>query len=329
MTLLRSFGLASFLLAAACTVGDAGGPGGGSNNDGPDAGAPVAGEISGTIAADQTWSGTVTLTANATIPAGVTVTVEPGTIFHAAANAQLHVIGTLTVNGTKASPVSMEPSVASARWAGIVADAGAKVDLTYASGHGVATLVYCHEGATCGLDHVDFSDLGVAITNEGTTNLIASHIAKVSNGGVTARAGTLTIRDSYVLTSTGDIIVQSGGALVIEYSEIGDAQGSYEHCDLHIGAAGSLSITHSNIRNGVYGMMIGGTTNALIQYNNFIANGPAPAGADIDEVGTNTAADFQFNYWDHGAPTALGASYNFGSPAAAMITDAGPRAANL
>lgn len=324
-----SLGLGALLLSAACTVGDAGGPGGGSNSDGPDAGAPAAGDISGTIAANQTWSGTVTLTANATIPAGVTVTVEPGTIFRAAANAQLHVIGSLVVNGTKAAPVSMEPVVASARWAGIVADAGAKVELTYASGHAVATLVFCHEGATCTLDHVDFSDLGSAITNEGTSLVTGSRIARVSNGGLTERAGTLTIRDSYVLTSSGDIIIQSGGALVIEYSEIGDAQGSYEHCDLHIGAAGSLSITHSNIRNGVYGMMIGGTTNAVIQYNNFIANGVAPAGADIDEVGENTGADFQFNYWDHGAPTALGATYNFGSPAAALIADAGPRAANL
>jgi hypothetical protein len=285
--------------------------------------------VSGTIDHDTTWSGTVTLINNATIPAGVTVTVEAGTIFRAAANAQLHVIGNLKVVGSKAAPVSMEPVVATTRWGGIVADSGATVTLTYATGHAVATLVYCHGGATCALDHVDFTDLGTGMTNEGTATITGSRISKLGGGGITERSGTLAITDSYVLTSSGDIIVQSGGALTIAYSEIGDAQGSYEHCDLHIGAAGTLSITHSNVRNGVYGMMIGGTTNAIIQYNNFIANGGASGGADIDEVGTNTGADFRFNYWDKGAPTALGASYNFGTPATAALVDAGPRAANL
>lgn len=329
MTTCRTLGLGALLLAA-CTVGAPGGGGGGGGGDGPDA-APggQSGDVSGTIDHDQTWSGTVNMTANTTIAAGVKVTIAPGTVFTAAAAAQLHVIGSLEVAGSKASPVTMEPAVATSPWAGIIADAGATVSVAYATGHHVSTLVYCHEGATCTLDHVEFSDLSVAFANEGTGAIKGSRISKVANGGVTVRAGTLAITDSYVLTSSGDIIVQSGGALSIDYSEIGDAQGSYEHCDLHIGAAGSLSITHSNIRNGVYGMMIGGTTNAKIQYNNFLANGVAPNGADIDPVGTNTGADFRFNYWDHGAPTALGAGYDFASPAAAAIVDAGPRAANL
>ena len=84
--------------------------------------------------------------------------------------------------------------------------------------------------------------------------------------------------------------VAGGGKLDVQYSEIGDAQGSYEHCDFHINSASSLSITHSNIRNGVYGMLIGGTTHAIIQYDNLVKNG---AGTDLDPLSTNTNAAFQ------------------------------------
>src|SRR5262245_7064220 len=311
----------SLMFSAACTVGSLGGgdpgPGTGSGSD-PN---PTTGTISGDITSDQTWSDKVTIGGNTNILAGVTVTVSPGAMIEAKAGATVRVAGTLKIAGTKAAGVTILPVQGTPTWPGFVADTGGNLSMTYAMGTNIATLVYCHTGATCALDHVEFSAMGNAVVAEGTATITASRLTQVANGGVTISNGDLKIVDSYILTSQGDIIVQDGGKLDVTYSEVGDAQGSYEHCDFHINSAASLSITHSNIRNGVYGMMIGGTTNAILQYDNFLANT-----TDLDPIGANTNADFSNSYFDKGAPTMAGG--NFANVATATVTDAGPRAAN-
>jgi hypothetical protein len=299
---------------AACTVGD---------STGDDDTTPVVGEVSGTISANQTWSGTVTVISDVTIAPGATVTVDAGTQLLAKQGTTVRVQGTLMVNGTVAAPVTMNPTTDATAWAGLVVDGGGAATIMYAHGAKVATLMYCHaNAAACVLDHVTFSDMNKALQTEGTASILNSNLSKVQNGGVTSNNGDLTIRDSKLLTSTGDVIIQNGGAMTIEYSEIGEATGSYEHCDLHVNSATTLHINHSNVRAAVYGMMIGGTNGAVMQYNNFVEN---DANKDISEIGANTAVDLRFNYWDHGAPTALGAAYDVASPATARITDAGPR----
>jgi hypothetical protein len=168
---------------------------------------------------------------------------------------------------------------------------------------------------------VQFSKTGQAVVAEGVASLIGSRLSEVANGGVTVRGdGDLLVRDSYVLTSTGDVLVQEGGRLTIEYSEIGDAQGTFDHCSVHIGAATSVSITYSNIRAGVYGMMIGGTNNAIIQHNNWLDND-----VDVDEIGDNVGVDMRFNYWKAGAPTDLSNVYDVSASVDGVIGDAGPR----
>jgi hypothetical protein len=309
---LLASGLAVLLFA--CVVGSED-PGGGDDDVPPPSG------IAGSITSNQTWSGAQTITANATIEAGVTVTVTAGAAIEAKDGVTLRVKGTLRVEGTEAEKVTFLPTTDALTWAGIVADAGGTVDLAYVEGTDVATLVYCHTGATCDLDHVVFDDLGKALVVEGTATLTKSRISKVQNGGITVSNGDLTITDSYLVTSSGDVVVQNGGSLVIDHSEVGEAMGSYEHCDLHIGSAATLRITYSNIHSGVYGMMLGGTDGAVMQYNNWTENG---AGTDISEVGVNTNVDLRFNYWDQGAPS-MGAAYNVTSAATARIADAGPR----
>ena len=303
-------------LTTACMVGDAG-----SGDDGDGEPVPATGELQGPITGDQTWSGPIKLIGNVTIEPGATVTVDAGTALEAKAGVTLRVKGTLRVNGTAAAKVTMLPTMDATTWAGIVADAGATVDLTYTEGSDVATLVYCHAGATCNLDRIDFTGLGQAIVVEGTATLSRSRVSDMVNGGVSVMNGDLTITDSTVLGSSGDTVVQNGGALVIDHSELGEAQGQVDHCVLHIGSAQTLRITRSIIRDGVYGMMLGGTTGAVMQYNNWVGNDPAQ---DISLVGTNTAADLRYNYWDKGAPD-LGAGYDASSPSATRIADAGPR----
>ena len=317
------------LLFAACTVGTLGpDPGGGSGSDpgsGSGSNPGSGGGISGEIQADQTWSGNVSITGNVQIDPGVTVTVAAGTMIEGAQGATVHVQGTLQIQGTKDAVVTILPAQGVTTWPGFVADTGGTLSMSYAMGSNIATLTYCHTGATCTLDHVDFSMMGNAIVAEGTATINASRLSQVMNGGVTVSNGDLKVVDSYVLTSQGDIIVMNGGSLDMQYSEVGDAQGSYEHCDFHINSASKLSIMHSNIRNGVYGMMIGGTTNAMVQYTNFIKNS---TGDDIDPLSTNTTPNFEYDYFDQGIPTTA-TGFDFANAATAMITDAGPRQANL
>jgi hypothetical protein len=304
------------VLTSACVVGGDGGTGGDDDDVPPPTG------ITGSITGDQTWSGAQTIVGETTIEAGVTVTVTPGAAIEVMDGLTLRVKGTLNVEGTAAGKVTFLPVAGALTWAGIVADDGADVSLAYVEGTDVATLVYCHAGATCALDHVVFDGIGKGLVTEGVATISRSRISDVQNGGITVTgAGDLTITDSYLLTSSGDIVVQTGGSLVIEHSEIGETTGSYEHCDLHVGAAANLRITRTNIRSGVYGMMLGGTDGAVMQYNNWVENG---AGNDISEVGVNTAVDARFNYWDQGAPS-LGAAYDVSSPSATRIADAGPR----
>ncbi|MCA9675350.1 MAG: hypothetical protein H6709_05035 [Kofleriaceae bacterium] len=317
-----SLGLAlgmSFL-AGACTVG-ATGPGTGDDIVGDDDNPPpVGGEISGPITSDQTWQDAVVIAGDATINAGVTVTVAPGTAITAKDGVTLFVEGTFEAAGTEAAPISLTPTADATTWSGIVAQAGGSVHLAYATGTDVAMMLYCHEGAVlCHYDHVEFTGVSNAITAEGPALVESSRISDISNGGITVRNnGNLTVRDTYILTSSGDLLVQNGGTLVVEYSEIGDTLGSYDHCDFHI-AGGSVSITHTNIINGVVGMMLGGTTGAVIQYNNWMGND-----SDLQEIGVNTGVDMQFNYWAAGAP-ALGGAYDVSNAAGAQLTDAGPR----
>jgi nitrous oxidase accessory protein NosD len=216
----------------------------------------------------------------------------------------------------------MLPTADSMTWAGVIADPGGSVHHAHPHGTHDATLLYCHDGAIlCHLANVEFTGIAQLIVAEDLALIQDSRVTDISNGGLTIRApaGDLTVRDSYVMTSTGDLIVQQGGTLLVEYSEIGDTQGSYDHCNFHISSAGSLTITKTNIVNGVVGMMIGGTTGASITGNNWMSNDD-----DVQEVGVNTAVDMTGNYWENGAPV-LGPEYDVSNPALEPIADAGPR----
>lgn len=312
-------GLLSLGLGA-CTVGSTGPGPGGDDTVGGDDTTTGANDISGSISSDQTWSGTVTIVGDTTIEAGATVTVEAGTEILGKNGFAVHVTGSLEAVGTDASHISIMPAPDAQTFSGFVADSGGSVHIAYADGTGIATFLYCHQGAAlCSLDHVDVTHVTQAIVAEGTATLSASHVTDTQNGGVMVRGGNLTVTDSYIKTSSGDLVVANGGTLDVEYSEIGDTQGSYDHCDTHIGSASSLTITHSNLVDGVYGMMLGGTTGANLTYNNWMGNT-----TDLDPVGTNSTVNLQHNYWANGAPN-MGAGYDVSNPELAQIVDAGPR----
>jgi len=111
-------------LLAGCNVGSDPPKG----DEHPDA-APV--EVTGTISADTTWSGTMRFTGVTVIAPMVTVTVEPGTVLEFAQSAGIRVQGALFANGTSAGKIIGKAADGATTWGPIAVDG--TVRMTYAN----------------------------------------------------------------------------------------------------------------------------------------------------------------------------------------------------
>jgi hypothetical protein len=248
---------------AACTVGGADGPG----DDVVDP--PTT--ISGSITSDTTVMGAVGLTGDATVEAGVTLTLAPGTVLEATVGKSLRVKGTLIVNGAAGQEVMMMPGAGQGAWAGIVAETGSTVNLQYVVGTTVANFLYSHTGSVVTIDHVTMAETTKALVVEGTVTVTNSRFDDIKmNAGVNILStGTLTASDTYFYGSGGDTIVQTGGALVLDHIDVGSMSTAADHCALHLNPGSDVTISYSNIRDTSVGLMIGGTTGANFTFNNF------------------------------------------------------------
>ena len=146
---------------------------------GSPAGPPAQSTLSGTISADETLSGVIAMTGGVTIPAGVTVTVAPGTIIEAASSASIDVEGTLSVAGVKGNVATIESATTGDFWGGV------RVTGTYEM----------HYGSQVG-------------------------------GGIFTNGGSTTVIDSELSNTQGDFLVEDGGKVDIEFSNMGAGRGS-------------------------------------------------------------------------------------------------------
>jgi hypothetical protein len=292
----------------------------GSDDDGTEP-TPTEIDVSGPISTGATWSGTVRLTADADINAGVHVIIAKGSVFQGADGAVLRVHGNLSINGTVANPISMNPAVGATSWGGIVVESGGVAQLHNVTGSKVATLLTCKTGAlACVIDRAVFSGLGQALDASSEVAIEKSVFEDVSTNAVVVNTGgNVTITDTVIRGGPADLVIMNGGALTMSYCDIGSDLTS-EFGDLHISSSTGLNISYSNIISSEYGMMIGGTSNAQLNYNNFINNN-----YDVYSLGSNTAIDMSYNYWDSGIPSGLGSEFTFNNTAAAPISNAGPR----
>ena len=95
--------------------------------------------VSGTLAGANTWSGIIHVTGDVTVPAGASLTINPGThvLIDGTATAgdttgrKITVAGTLTASGTLASPVSITSFDPNARWGGFVISAAQPTALDF------------------------------------------------------------------------------------------------------------------------------------------------------------------------------------------------------
>ena len=293
---------------------------GGSDDNGT-APAPTEVKVSGAIAKSGTWSGTVTLTADADINTGVHITIAKGTVFEGADGAVLHVHGNLSVNGSVASPISMQPVSGATSWGGIVVESGGVAQIHNVTGSKVATLLTCKTGAlACVIDRAAFSGLGQALDASSEVAIEKSVFENMSTDGMVVNVGgNVTITDSVFRGAPADLLIVSGGALTISYCEIG-ADLTNEHDDVHISSSTQVDISYSNIIGAVYGISIGNTPNASVQYNNFLTND-----TDVASLGSNGVIDMSYNYWDSGTPVGLGSAFTFNNTSAVPILGTGPR----
>lgn len=155
------------------------------------------------------------------------------------------------------------------------------------------------------------------VTVSGTYNL--TYGKQVGGPIHTSTGSTTKIVDSEMNRAQGDFIVTSGGALDVQYSNLGLESGDTTHCNLHLGAASPLVFTHNNNAGAPYGLMFyaGGGD---FTHNNWITS----SGQYAVEPGNSGTADFSGSYFSGGQPTGTtGLKYN--NLAGARLTDVGPR----
>jgi hypothetical protein len=95
--------------------------------------------VSGSLAGSNTWSGIIHVTGDVTVPAGASLTIQPGThvLIDGTATAgdttgkKITIAGTLTAPGTLASPISITSFDPTARWGQIVINAAQPTALDY------------------------------------------------------------------------------------------------------------------------------------------------------------------------------------------------------
>ena len=132
----------------------------------------------------------------------------------------------------------------------------------------------------------------------------------------------LTIADTKMYQAAGDYIIMDGGSINMTYSQLGAAQGETDttHCNLHINAATSITITNNNINNAPYGAMFYGGVNANFQNNNWY-------GANTKDIDTSSgvSGNITGSWFEKGAPTAGPGATLTGTVATAKLTNVGPR----
>jgi hypothetical protein len=280
---------------------------------------PTTTEISGPISASGTWSGTVRLTANADIAAGVHINVAAGTVFEGAQDAMLQVHGDLAINGTAGAPVSMQPVLGATAWGGIVVESGGAASIHHANGTKVATLLTCKTGALASvIDSASFNDLGQALDASSQVSVSKSTFTNLSTDAMVVKVGgNVTVADCVLWGAPGDLVIVNGGQLDISYCNIGSSTSS-QHGDIFVSSSTGLNVSYCNIASAEDGLSLGGST-GQVEYNNLLNNN-----VDVVDLGSNTSICLCYDYWDGGAP-ALGGAFTVLNPSPSPIASAGPR----
>lgn len=149
--------------------------------------------------------------------------------------------------------------------------------------------------------------------------LTTSYMVQTGGGIHLSGSGKATLIDSQMSHHDHDFLTMSGGTVDMEYSWLGvePGLGDTTHCDIHVDAATSIKVTHSNLSSAVYGIMFYGGTAADFTFDNWFGNQTT-----VDHL-PGASGDFSNSYFDKGAPSGTGITA--ANLSTSRLTDAGPR----
>jgi len=118
--------------------------------------------------------------------------------------------------------------------------------------------------------------------------------------------------------SQGDFLVEDGGTVDVEFSNLGAEDGTNSHCNIHINSVSSFTFTHSNNAGSTFGLMLYGGSNTDFTHDNWLSN-------DTDiEPGASGTGDFDEGYFPSGQPAGVQGS-SFANLSSSRLSDVGPR----
>ncbi|MGV3621420.1 MAG: right-handed parallel beta-helix repeat-containing protein, partial [Archangium sp.] len=209
------------------------------------------------------WAGNVTMTGDVTVPAGATLTIQPGTTVTAAATdsqgsgdisnkVELIVFGTLNISGVNNGGVTLTGTgTANNAWGGIVVRAGGTATISsasmdkmqgglrvYVGASGVTTsLTVSNSSVSSSLLAFSSSGSGGTGTFQFTnTTLTALNGSAHAGGGLTLTDSTLSgASDDYALRMTGGTLSAVGTAIVNNNDGVsitGGTTASFDRCTI-------------------------------------------------------------------------------------------------
>ena len=249
----------------------------------PHAGTPVTVVASaipkyGTVLSNQTWSGTVNLEGDITIPSGVTITIAPGTqiLFRTlhdksfggtdSNNCELRVEGSLIAQGTGASPIIFSSAAGTPQkgnWQGIILRPGANSQLSL----DYATVEY----AKTGIDY----QLATGLT--GNFSITNSTIRHNLESGISVRS----IGMAKETTTISHNVIQDN-----------NQYGIYYYAD-NTAVQATPTITFNDIQNNDYGVYLRNATTPRLRQNNMMNN----TTYGLYNYSTQTPVDATLNWW--------------------------------
>lgn len=93
-------------------------------------------DVSTDVTTDTTWSGLVKIHSSITVPAGITLTIEPSTVIQFDQNLSVTVKGTVLASGIKGGTIGMQPAPGIQYWNAWEVPAGGTIDFNYVTSRG-------------------------------------------------------------------------------------------------------------------------------------------------------------------------------------------------